>query len=39
MLFEEPGRKVVGIAIMSDTDDTARSVMSAFRKISITPVQ
>jgi len=34
-LFDEPGKKVVGIAIMSDTDDTARSVMSAFRNVSI----
>lgn len=39
MLFEEPGKKVIGIAIMSDTDDTARSVMSAFRKISITEIE
>jgi hypothetical protein len=38
-LFEEPGRKVVGIAIMSDTDDTARSVMSAFRRISIAELE
>lgn len=38
-LFDQRGRKVIGIAIMSDTDDTATSVTSTFRNIEVDATQ